>query len=386
MTAIDETLRDAVTAGEIPGIVAAATTASGTIHAFAAGNRAVPDGAPMGMDTVFRIASMTKAITATAAMQMVEQGKLALDAPAGETLPELAAPQVLEGFDAAGEPRLRPARTPITLRRLLTHTAGFGYDTWNADLNTYARVREVPAARTGRLAALGMPLSSDPGTEWQYGINIDWAGRMVEQASGLDLEAYFQRHIFGPLGMVDSGFVIRPDMAARLASVHARKDGGLVPLQTPLNPPREFYPGGGGLASTPHDYLRFLRMMLNGGTLDGARVLAPETVAVMGQNHMGALNVQVMRSVIPAMSNDFEAFPGMEKKWGLSFLINTRDVPGGRAAGSLAWAGINNTYFWIDPTSGIAGLLMTQVLPFGDTAVLRLLGAFEQAIYRAHRR
>ena len=386
MTAIDETLRDAVTAGEIPGIVAAATTASGTIHAFAAGSGAVPDGAPMGMDTVFRIASMTKAITATAAMQMVEQGKLALDAPAGETLPELAAPQVLEGFDAAGQPRLRPARTPITLRRLLTHTAGFGYDTWNADLNRYARVREVPPARTGRLAALGMPLSSDPGTEWQYGINIDWAGRMVEKASGLDLETYFQRHIFGPLRMTDSGFVIRPDMAARLASVHARKDGGLVPLQAALNPPREFYPGGGGLASTPHDYLRFLRMMLNGGALEGARVLAPETVALMGQNHIGALNVQVMRSVLPAMSNDFEAFPGMDKKWGLSFLINTQDVPGGRAAGSLAWAGLNNTYFWIDPTSGIAGLLMTQVLPFGDAAVLRLLGAFEQAIYRAHRR
>lgn len=385
MSDLDATLSQAVAAGEIPGIVAAATAADGVFLSCAHGRRAVSDGAPMGMDTVFHIASMTKAITGTAAMQMVEQGKLALDQPAGEILPALAAPQVLEGFDAAGQPRLRPARTPITLRRLLTHTAGFGYDTWNADLNAYARIREVPAARTGKLAALAMPLSTDPGTEWQYGINIDWAGRMVEAASGLDLETYFQRHIFGPLGMTDSGFVIRPDMAARLASVHSRRDGALVPLQAALNPPREFFPGGGGLVSTPRDYLRFLRMLLCGGALDGARVLAPETVALMGQNHMGALNVQKMRTTIPAMSNDFEPFPEMDKKWGLSFLINTKDVPDGRAAGSLAWAGINNTYFWIDPKSGIAGLLMTQVLPFGDETVLRLLAAFEREVYRAHR-
>ncbi|MDE2005325.1 MAG: beta-lactamase family protein [Rhodospirillales bacterium] len=381
---IDDTLREAVAAGEVPGVVAAATDANGVFLHAEAGRRALPDGAPIGMDSVFRIASMTKAITATAAMQMVEQGKLALDQPAGEILPELAAPQVLEGFDARGEPILRPARTTVTLRNLLTHTAGFGYDTWNADLNQYAKVRDVPAARTGKLAALAMPLNADPGTRWQYGINIDWAGRMVEAASGLDLETYFRRHIFDPLGMTDSGFVIRPDMEARLATVHARKDGGLAPIAVPANPPsREFFPGGGGLASTPADYLRFLRMMLNRGTLDGARVLKPETVALMGENHIGALTVRPMLTVNPAMSNDFEAFPGMAKKWGLSFLINTQDVPGGRRAGSLAWAGINNTYFWIDPTAGIAGLVMTQVLPFGDGAVMRLLDAFERAAYAA---
>ncbi|MBW4092974.1 MAG: beta-lactamase family protein [Proteobacteria bacterium] len=382
MDRIDEVFQAAVAAGEIPGVVAAATTAEGMFFQTAHGRRALPDGAPMSLDTVFRIASMTKALTATAAMQLVEQGKLALDAPAGEVVPGLAAPQVLEGFDAAGKPRLRPARGPITLRHLLTHTAGFGYDTWNADLHAYAKSCDIPPARTGKLAALGMPLTFDPGTAWQYGINIDWAGRMVEAASGLDLETYLRRHICEPLGMPDTSFLVRPDMEARLATVHARRDGALVPLRVESNPVRQFYPGGGGLLSTAGDYLRFLRMLLGGGALDGARVLTPATVALMGQNHMGALEVQPMLTTTPAASNDFEAFPGMAKKWGLSFMINTQQVPGGRAAGSLAWAGLNNTYYWLDPHAGVAGVLMTQVLPFGDPTVLRLLEAFETGVYR----
>lgn len=383
MDEIGRTLRAATEAGDIPGVVAAATTADGTIFEAAYGVRTLPDGTPMTLDTVFRIASMTKAITATAAMQLVEQGRLALDAPAGEVVPGLAAPQVLEGFDAAGQPRLRPARTPITLRRLLTHTAGFGYDTWNPDLLAYAKMRDIPPARTGKLAALGMPLTFDPGSAWQYGINIDWAGRMIEAVSGLDLETYFRRHICGPLGMTDTGFLVRPDMEARLATVHARREGRLDPLRSDINPPREFFPGGGGLYSTAGDYLRFLRMLLRGGELDGTRVLAAETVALMGRNHIGALEVQPMLTSLPAMSNDFEAFPGMPKKWGLSFMINTQKVPGGRSAGSLAWAGLNNTYFWLDPQAGVAGTIMTQVLPFGDPTVLRLLEAFETGIYRA---
>ena len=381
----NEALRAATEAGAIPGVVAAAATADGVFFQTAHGRRALPDGAPMTFDTVFRIASMTKAITATAAMQMVEQGRLDLDAPAGDVLPGLAAPQVLEGFDAAGAPRLRPARSPITLRRLLTHTAGFGYDTWNADLLAYARARDIPPARTGKLVALDMPLAFDPGSAWQYGINIDWVGRMIEAASGLDLETYLQRHVCGPLGMTDTSFLVRPDMEARLATVHARRDGRLDPLPGQINPPREFFGGGGGLHSTAGDYLTFLRMLLAGGTLDGARVLAAETVALMGQNHIGALEVQPMRTFLPAMSNDFEAFPGMPKKWGLSFLINTQPVPGGRSAGSLAWAGLNNTYFWLDPQEGVAGVIMTQVLPFGDPTVLELLEAFETSVYRARR-
>jgi CubicO group peptidase (beta-lactamase class C family) len=360
-----------------------AAGSNGIIYQGAFGRRSLAGDAAMTMDTVFRIASMTKAITATAAMQMVEQGRLSLDQPAGEVLPELAEPMVLEGFDAAGKPQLRPARAKVTLRNLLTHTAGFVYDTWNANQKRYAEATALPAARTGKLAALNAPLGFEPGARWEYGINIDWAGRMVEMAAGQNLEDYMQQHLFAPLGMRDSSFNLRPEWASRTAQVHARQpDGSLLPIDTAPPPAnREFYPGGGGLLSTPLDYIAFLQMLLNGGGYNGKRVLRPETVALMAENHMGDLDVQPLQSFVPAMSNHAEFFPGMQKKWGLSFLINTRDVPGGRSAGSLAWAGLNNTYFWLDPKRRIAGVLMTQILPFADQTVLGLLDRFESAIY-----
>ena len=382
-TAIDRVLQQAVASGAAPGVVAVAADDSGVTYQGAFGRRSLASDAAMSLDTVFRIASMTKAITATAAMQMVEQGKLALDQPAGEVLPELAKPMVLEGFDGAGKPVLRPAREKVTLRRLLTHTAGFVYDTWNANQKRYAEVTGLPAARTGKLEALNAPLGFEPGERWEYGINIDWAGRMVEAASGENLEAYMQAHIFRPLGMRDSSFDPRPDWSSRTVQVHARQaDGSLTPIDSPPPPAnREFYPGGGGLFSTAPDYITFLRMLLGGGALDGARVLRPETVSLMAQNHMGDLDVQPLITFNPTFSNDAEFFPGMSKKWGLSFLINTRDAPAGRSAGSLAWAGINNTYFWLDPHKRVAGVLMTQVLPFADPTVLGLLDRFEAAVY-----
>jgi methyl acetate hydrolase len=382
MSGIDEIVRAPIERGDIPGVVAIALTPADVVYEGAFGLRALPDGARMSLDTVFRIASMTKPITATAAMQLVEQGKLALDAPAGEIVAGLSAPLVLEGFEADGKPRLRPAKRPITLRHLLTHTAGFGYDVWNADLLRYMRDTGLPAVRTGLLAGLDMPLSFDPGERWQYGINLDWAGRMVEAASGKDLETYFRDHIFTPLRMNDTSFLVHPEAHARLASVHARNGAGLRVLQVEINPPREFYPGGGGLYSTPRDYARFLRMLLSGGALDGARVLNAETVALMLRNHMGELLVEPMISSVPASSRDFELYPGMRKNWGLSFLLNTEAVPGGRSAGSGTWGGLNNTYFWIDPAKRVAGAVFTQILPFGDPIVLDLLDGFEAAVYR----
>lgn len=382
---IDQVLAAAVSGGKIAGLVATAADAGGVIYSSAFGNRTIDAPGRMTVDSVFRIASMTKAITGAAAMQMVEQGKLSLDQPAREILPFLAETKVLDGFDAAGAPILRAPRGEITLRNLLTHTAGFVYDTWNADMHRYAKLTGLPAARTGKLAALAAPLGFDPGDRWEYGINIDIAGRMVEVVSGLDLETYMQRHICGPLGMVDTSFIQRPDWDCRLTTVHARQaDGGLEPMTAVPGPvaDREFYAGGGGLFSTAPDYLRFLRALMNGGELDGARILAPETVAMMGQNHMGALDVLPMKSQIPALSNDVELFPGMVKKWGLSFLINTETAPAGRSAGSLAWAGLNNTYYWLDPVKQVAGVFMTQVLPFADPTVLEGLDAFESAVYR----
>ena len=382
---IDAVLRDAATSGQVPGVVAAAANADGVIHQAAFGQRDLGAPAAMSIDTVFRIASMTKAVTGAAAMQLVEQGKLSLDAPAGDLVPFLANPMVLDGFDDDGKPKLRPARGTITLRRLLTHTAGFVYDTWNPVMNRYMPMSGLPDRRSGKIASLHAPLQFDPGERWEYGINIDLAGLMIEAASGQKLEAYFQDHLIGPLGMTDTSFVYRPEWKDRLARIHARgKDGGLTPIDVPLPPESpEFHAGGGGLFSTVPDYLTFLQVLMHGGVLNGRRVLKPETVALMGQNHMGDLNVQTMVTQLPHLSNDCELFPGMDKKWGLTFLINTQDVPGARSANSLAWAGLNNTYYWLDPKKKVAGVIMTQILPFADAAVLGLLDRFERAVYAA---
>jgi CubicO group peptidase (beta-lactamase class C family) len=389
--AIDAVLREAVDAGAVPGVVALAADRDGAIYEGAFGRRALDgDAAPMTPDTVFWIASMTKAITSVAAMRLVEQGRLSLDAPLGALLPGLAAPRVLEGFDAAsGAPRLRPARRPITLRHLLTHTSGFSYNTWNADLARYMEATGLPAPRSGLLASLDAPLVFDPGERWEYGISTDWVGRAVEAACGGGrLEVLLQDLVLRPLGMRDSGFVPGPDQRARRAAVHRRgADGSLSPatdFRLPEAP--EFFGGGGGLLSTGPDYIRFLRMLLNGGALEGARLLRPETVAEMGRNQIGALEFRPLRTAMPAMSNGFDPFPGMPRKWGLGFLINGEDLPGRRAAGSLAWAGLGNTWFWVDPRGGVAGVLLTQILPFADPTVLDLLGRFEAAVYAARRR
>jgi methyl acetate hydrolase len=390
VASIDSVLAAAVSGDKmggdtIAGLVAAAADKDGAIYNAAFGRRNVSVPQRMTPDSIFRIASMTKAITAAAAMQLTEQGKLSLDQPAKEILPFLADTKVLLGFDANDIPIVRAPRTQITLRNLLTHTAGFVYDTWNEEMNRFARITDLPSTRTGKLAALTAPLNFDPGERWEYGINIDIAGRMVEVASGVDLETYMQRYILGPLGMVDTSFIQRPEWESRMTTVHARQpDGSLQPIDAP--PPvtdREFFPGGGGLFSTASDYLRFLQALMNGGELDGSRILQAETVALMGQNHMGALDVQPLPTFIPQLSNAVDLFPGMSKKWGLSFLINTEAGPAGRSAGSLAWAGLNNTYYWLDPVKKVAGVLMTQTLPFADKAVLQTLDAFERAVYQA---
>jgi len=381
---IQHALEEAAGPDKIPGIAAAVATADGVIFEGAVGRRSVGSPAPMTTDSVFRIASMTKAITGAAAMQLVEQGKLALDQPAKEILPLLSKVQVLTGFDASG-PVMRQPRIDITLRHLLTHTAGFAYDIWNADIARYAREKKVPAMRTGKLAALNVPLVRDPGERWEYGVNIDMVGRMVEAAGGLDLDAYLQTHILMPLGMRDTSYIAQASWDNRLAGMHARKADGT--LEAIASPPideatREFFPGGGGLYSTAPDYLRFLRALLNGGELDGERILKPGTVALMGENHMGPLNVEPLPTSNPQLSNVVDLMPGIVKKWGLTFLINTEAAPAGRSAGSLAWGGLNNTYYWLDPSAKVAGVFMTQILPFADETVLQALDAFESAVYR----
>jgi CubicO group peptidase (beta-lactamase class C family) len=338
----------------------------------------------MTADSVFWIASMTKAITSTAAMQLVEQGKLSLDGPIAELLPELAAPQVLEGFDESGEPKLRTASRPITLRHLITHTSGFVYDIWSPEMGRYMEKTGTPGIISCQNAALMLPLAFDPGEKWDYGISIDWVGKAVERASGRTLGDYFPEHIFGPIGMKDTGFALTPNRRARLVGMHARsEDGRLGPIPFELPQEPEFQMGGGGLYGTAADYLAFQQLFLNEGRIEGRQVLQPKTVSLMTQNAIGDLYVRLLESVVPAYSNHAEFFPGMVKKWGLGFMISTEAVPGGRSPGSLAWAGLGNTYFWIDPASGIAGVILMQLLPFADPKALALLDSFEKATYAA---
>src|ERR1700710_1683668 len=379
---IDQILRQKCESKEIPGVVAIAATGNEVIYQGAFGKRDLSKDDAMTPDSVFWIASMTKATTPSAGMQLVEQGKLSLDEPIGKVLPDLASPQVLEGFDANGKPKLRPAKKPITLRHLMTHTAGFAYDMWNGDMVQYLEKTATPSVTTCQNAALKTPLMTDPGTRWEYGTNIDFVGKAVEAVSGKRLDAYLRENLFAPLGMTDTGFKISEAQRQRLVAMHARgPDGALAPIPFELEQEPEFHMGGGGLYGAAADYIKFTRMILNKGQGNGNQVLKPETVATMSQNHIGDLTMGKMTSAVAFATNDVDLYPGMDKKWGLSFMINTAKTPEGRSAGSLAWAGLANTYYWIDPSRDISGVILMQVLPFADGKCLGAFAAFESGVY-----
>ncbi|MET0153481.1 MAG: serine hydrolase domain-containing protein [Candidatus Binatia bacterium] len=380
--AIDAVLRQAAAAGEVPGVVAVAANDRGVFYEGAFGTRELGRDAAMTPDTVGYIASMTKALTAAAAMQLVERGRLTLDGPAADIAPELSRTKVLEGFDPTGKPRLRAPRRPITLRRLLTHTSGFGYEIWNADIIRYQQATGTPSIFTSENAALAAPLVCDPGERWVYGISIDWAGKMVEAASGKKLGLFLEENLFAPLGMKSTSFLLSSSQRSRLASLHTRKaDGSLATFPFEFNQHPEFEQGGGGLYGSMQDYLRFTQMMLHGGTFNGHRVLAPETVRTMSQNQMDDIDFVELKTAMPDYSNDADFYPGMKQKWGLSFLINTERTREGRSPGSLSWAGLSNCYFWIDQTRNVTGALMTQIFPFFDRRAVDLFRAFEAAVY-----
>ena len=381
---IDDAMRNAAAAQTVPGFVALAGNDRETIYQGAFGLRDLSNDTAMTLETVFWIASMTKAVVSVAAMQLVEQGRLSLDRPISEILPALKAPMVLHGFDANGVPQLQPAQRAITLRHLLTHTSGYGYDTWNADLmrvQQHFGAERIPGnwADVERIVLL-----FEPGTRWNYGISTDLVGKAVEVVAGQTLDAYLRDHVLAPLAMHDTAFLLAAPQRARLARVHLRgPDGVLRPIDYAAGDALPFCLGGGRLCSTGGDYLRFLQMLLGGGSRDGVQILRPDTVAEMQRNQIGELTVSTLRSGVPERSNDANLFPGMVQKWGLGVLINTEPGPAGRSPGSLAWAGLGNTYFWIDPTRNIAGVLMTQILPFADAGALDLLATFERAVYTA---
>jgi CubicO group peptidase (beta-lactamase class C family) len=378
---IDLSLRRAIDNGDVAGVVAMGATQRGLVYEGAFGQANPQTGTAMTPDTVFWLLSMTKAITATACMQLIEQGRLRLDQPAGDILPELKSPHVLDGFDASGQPKLRPARNTITVRHLLTHTSGFTYSIWSENMSRYEKVTGMPDIGYSMNGAFKAPLEFEPGERWQYGIGMDWVGKLVEAVTDQSLEVYFREHIFTPLGMSNSGFLISGAQKQRVATMHNRQaDGSLKPAPFEINQRPEFFMGGGAF-STPRDYMALLQMLMNGGTYRGERVLRADTVATMLRNHIGDLQVSEMKTAQPAWSKSFDQFPGTPHKWGLSFDINTQPGPHGRSAGSISWAGLLNSYFWVDPVRKVAGTLFTQILPFYDARVVDLYGQFEQGLY-----
>ena len=377
---IDAALQAKVAAREIPGVVAMAANETSVIYQGDFGFRDRAATTAMTTDTVFRIASMVKLLTSVAALQLVERGKLKLDESAGAIDPTLASPQVLAGFDAKGVPQLHPAQKPLTLRNLLTHTSGFSYPLWDTNVQRYLKFAR------GKPALPRMPLMFEPGTRWAYGGSLDRVGRMVEIASGQNFERYLRDNITGPLGMNDTVPSITEAQHARQASLHVRgADGMLIakPLEK-LTAPKSFS-GGGSIYSTAPDYLTLLQALLNGGSFRGASILRPETVTMMSANQIGNLEAGILKTANPALSNDVDFFPGGRLRWGLGHMINLDPVPGGRKSGSLTWAGLFNTYYWIDPATRIAGVIMMQILPFADAQALKAYRQFERGICHAVR-
>jgi methyl acetate hydrolase len=366
----------------VPGVVAMVTDRERNVYEGAAGERVLGGRQAMTTDTVFAIFSTTKAITGTAILQLVEEGKLDLDAPAERYAPDIGKLQVIEGFDAAGAPKLRAPKRPVTTRMLMLHTAGFGYDFFNETYNRLAQEKGQPSVVTATRAALTTPLLFDPGDKWEYGSNIDWCGQVVEGIAGKRLGEVLRARVFEPLGMSDMTFALDDRLRARLAGMHARNaDGSLTPMDFELPSPPEVDMGGHGLYGTVGDYMKFIRMWLNDGRGPHGQVLKPETVRMAEKNHLGDKKVTMLPGVIPALSNDAEFFPGLSKSWSLTFMVNDDTASTGRPAGALGWAGLANLFYWIDRQNGLGGFWATQILPFGDPASFGGYIAFESACY-----
>ena len=382
--AIDGLLERAVSAGALPGVVAIVGDREGTVYEGVFGRLSVESDEPARADTMFWIASMTKAVVSVAALALIERGELELEQPVADLLPAFGELAILDGFDG-DVPRLRAATRPVTLRHLLTHTSGCGYWFDNPDVLRYHRVTGVPDPLSGSAEMLRVPRLFEAGERWQYGTSVDWLGLVVEKVGGADLATHIRTRICEPLGMLDTTFDPSDAQRERLMAIHDARAGQPLSLSS-IAPPQEsdIWSGGGGLYSTAGDYLRFMRALLRGGELDGERILRPETVELAFTDCLqGApLPADGTHSALPELTKDVPALP-FKQGFGLGFSLMLEDIPGMRRAGTGNWAGMCNSYFWIDHASGIAATLMTQVLPFFDDGVVQTLLGFEASVYAA---
>ena len=380
---IDDVLAGAVGRGEVPGAVAIVADRERTLYEGAFGHSDLQRQRPMTMRTLFRLASMTKLVTAVAVMQLVDEGRLDLDVEVEHVLPEFGELPVLSGFDG-DVPLLRAPSRGATVRELVAHTSGLSYDVWNADVFRYAELTGTPGIASGLRATLRTPLVADPGTIVEYGTGLDWAGLVVEAIAGEPLDRRFARSIFGPLGMGETSVTLEGDRAERCAPVLGRAPGGSF-AATSFDYPQapEFCTGGGCLYSTAADYCRLQLALLGGGALDGRRILSEQAVDEMFRVQTGELRMGVLRTMVPPLSTDAAVGAGL--RWGMGMCVADADVPGGRSAGSGSWCGIFNTYFWIDRGRGLVAGLYMQYTPFYDDVAAALLGSFERAVYGALR-
>lgn len=370
----------------LPGVITGVTNRDATIRLDAHGPRTVGEPEELRTDAILAMYSVTKSLTATVAVQLADDGLLDLDVPAAEYEPRLRDVEVLDGFETDGTLRLRPARTPLTTRQLLTHTSGFGYTFFDEATSRAAEALSVPDVAAGSVESLGTPLVFDPGTRWLYGIGVDWVGLVIEAVTGRRLGEVMRERLLDPLGMRDTAFARDDAMLERAASLHARlPDGSLKPLRRPTRPDAPAVDlGGQGLYSTVDDILRFLRMWLSDGRSDdGEQILRPDAVRAATANQLGDLTVTALPGIDPRRTHDMEFFPGLRKGWSLVAMTNELDAPTGRTAGSLGWAGLANTYFWIDRRAQIAGVWATQLFPFADPVALHAAMEFETSVYRA---
>ena len=385
-TAADTVLEYTVgRAGGAPGVVAMVTDRTRNTYEGCAGKRELGKDQPMTLDSVMAIFSTTKALTGTCIMQLVEEGKIGLGDAAKKYVPELSELQVLDGFDAAGQPKTRAPKRDITVNDLMLHTSGLCYEFFSHDDLKYRTAKNIPTVVASTFASIRTVLLHDPGASWTYGVNIDWLGRIVEQQRGKRLGEVMKERVFAPLGMTDIGFVMSDSMHARRAVLHDRaQDGKLTPLPDLMLPqPPEMDMGGHGLYASVGEYMKFIRMMLNDGAGPHGRVLKAETVEQMCKNGLPAgMTSGGWKTSIPSLSNDGEFDPGVRKTWAYTFQRNEEPTGTGRPAGSLMWAGLGNLFYWIDRKNGLGGFWGSQILPFQDVASYPGFVDFEGAVYR----